>query len=60
MSFQNRAADKARESGTADNLIKLVDDAVAKGILERLNIRKKQRNTQMKVLKPDGNSWGIC
>jgi hypothetical protein len=37
------AADRALESGTADNLIKLVDDAVAKGIRERFEHTKETK-----------------
>jgi hypothetical protein len=37
------AADKALESGTSDNLIKLVDDAVANGIRERFEHTKETK-----------------
>jgi len=37
------AADEALESGTADNLIKLVDDAAAKGIHERFEHTKETK-----------------
>jgi len=37
------AADKALESGSADNLVKLVTDAAAKGIRERFELAKESK-----------------